>query len=59
MNWGSSAEFLAMGGYAFYVWGSYLAALACMTLEPLLLALRRKRALERLQAERTRHETAA
>ena len=23
MNWGSAGEFFAMGGYAFYVWGSY------------------------------------
>ena len=23
MNWGSAAEFFAMGGYAPYVWGSY------------------------------------
>ena len=24
MNWSSPAEFFAMGGYAFYVWGSFL-----------------------------------
>ncbi|MBZ0094201.1 MAG: heme exporter protein CcmD, partial [Sulfuricella sp.] len=23
MNWNSWAEFFHMGGYAFYVWGSY------------------------------------
>jgi heme exporter protein D len=23
MNWGSVDAFLAMGGYGFYVWGSY------------------------------------
>ena len=23
MNWGSLSEFLAMGGYGLYVWGSY------------------------------------
>jgi heme exporter protein D len=27
MNW---SEFFSMGGYAFYVWGSYLAALILM-----------------------------
>lgn len=59
MNWGSSAEFLAMGGYGLYVWGSFLVTAACMAAEPLLLAHRRKRALARLQAERTRHEAAA
>ena len=24
MHWGSAAEFFFMGGYALYVWGSYL-----------------------------------
>lgn len=59
MNWSSAAEFFAMGGYGFYVWGSFLVTAACMTAEPLLLAARRRRALERVQAERMRHETAA
>jgi len=30
MNWGSSAEFFAMGGYGFYVWGSFLVTAACL-----------------------------
>ncbi|TAN55605.1 MAG: heme exporter protein CcmD [Betaproteobacteria bacterium] len=59
MNWGSSAEFFAMGGYGFYVWGSFLVTAACLAAEPLLLAARRRRALQRLQAERKRHEAAA
>ena len=24
MQWGSVSEFFAMGGYALYIWGSYL-----------------------------------
>ncbi|TAK40926.1 MAG: heme exporter protein CcmD [Betaproteobacteria bacterium] len=59
MNWGSSAEFFAMGGYGFYVWGSFLVTAACLAAEPLLLAARRRHALQRLQAERKRHEAAA
>ncbi|TAK51573.1 MAG: heme exporter protein CcmD [Betaproteobacteria bacterium] len=59
MNWGSGAEFFSMGGYGFYVWGSFLVTAACLAAEPLLLAARRRRALERLQAERQRHEAAA
>ena len=59
MNWGSSAEFFAMGGYGFYVWGSFLVTAACLAAEPLVLAARRRRALQRLQAERKRHEAAA
>jgi heme exporter protein D len=52
MNWGSPAEFFFMGGYGLYVWGSYGVALAVMVAEPLLVRLRRRRALrEAAQAE--------
>jgi heme exporter protein D len=37
------SEFLAMGGYAWYVWGSYGVTLAFLVIEVLLL---RKRARE-------------
>jgi heme exporter protein D len=50
MTWGSWDSFLAMGGYAFYVWGSYLVALALMIAEIALLALRKRSALARLRA---------
>jgi len=36
MNWNSTGEFFAMGGYGLYVWGSYSAALLLMVVEPLL-----------------------
>ena len=52
MSWGSWGEFFAMGGYAFYVWGSYLAALGFMIAEIALLALRKRSALARLRAPR-------
>ena len=55
MSWGSWGEFFAMGGYAFYVWGSYLAALGLMIAEIALLALRKRSALARLRL----HGTAA
>ena len=42
MNW---AQFFEMGGYAFYVWGSFGVALLLMGGEVLLLRRRRKRAL--------------
>jgi len=45
MNWGSAAEFFAMGGYGLYVWGSYAMALLVMVAEPLLVVRRRRRAL--------------
>jgi len=44
MNWSSPAEFFAMGGYAFYVWGSYAVAALCIGLE-LWWLLRRARTL--------------
>lgn len=59
MIWGNATEFFAMGGYGFYVWGSFIAAAAGMAAEPLLLAVRRRRALELVRAERMRHEAAA
>ena len=41
----SWAEFFEMGGYAFYVWGSFGVALVLMALEVVLLRRRRRRVL--------------
>ena len=49
MNWGSWDNFLAMGGYGFYVWGSYLVTFGLVTAEIALLALRKRSALARLR----------
>lgn len=38
----SLSEFLSMGGYGFYVWGSYLTALLVLGGEVVLLMRRRK-----------------
>jgi heme exporter protein D len=59
MSWGSVQEFLAMGGYGFYVWGSFLATLACVAAEVALLGTRRRNALAQVRAERMRNEAAA
>ncbi len=45
MNWGSASEFFAMGGYGFFVWGSYGLAAALMLAEPCLAWLRHRQAL--------------
>lgn len=45
MNWGGAAEFLAMGGYAGYVWGSFGITALCIIAELMLLAARRRRLL--------------
>jgi heme exporter protein D len=48
MNWGSVADFFAMGGRGFYVWGSYVVAAALIAAELLLLRGRRRTLLARL-----------
>jgi heme exporter protein D len=40
MNWGSATEFFAMGGYGFFVWGSYAVTALVMIVEPVLLVQR-------------------
>ena len=59
MNWASAADFFAMGGYAFYVWGSFLVTCACIAGEWVLLRARHKEALRRVRAEKVRNEAAA
>ncbi len=53
MNWSGPENFLAMGGYALYVWGSYLVTLGLVIAEIVLLALRKHRALARLRLRGT------
>jgi heme exporter protein D len=43
MIWSSFSAFLAMGGYAGYVWGSYGVTAACIVVELLFLAARQRR----------------
>ena len=38
------SEFLHMGGYAWYVWGSYGVTFACLALEIILLLKRSREA---------------
>ncbi len=44
MSWNSWEEFWDMGGYAFFVWGSYSVVFAGVALE-LWLAMRRRSAV--------------
>ncbi|HEY5293804.1 MAG TPA: heme exporter protein CcmD [Burkholderiales bacterium] len=63
MNWHSWSEFLAMGGYALYVWGSYAVTLLVLIAEIVALVMRRRGVIERLAkyyaARRRNHETEA
>lgn len=49
MNWSGLDDFIAMGGYALYVWGSYGMAAAALGWEALMLTQRRRRALDDLR----------
>lgn len=51
MHWNSVAEFFAMGGYAFYVWGSFGLTALILAGEPILVARRRKQLLSRLKRQ--------
>ena len=46
MSWSSVAAFLAMGGYAGFVWGSYGVTALCIAIE-VALAIARGRRLKR------------
>ncbi len=51
MHWNSASEFFAMGGYAFYVWGSFGLTALIMVVEPIMVARRRKNLLSRLKRQ--------
>jgi heme exporter protein D len=49
MNWGSPAEFFAMGGYALYVWGSFGVVAVALIVEPILVGQRRRAIVDSLR----------
>lgn len=51
MQWNSVSEFLAMGGYAFYVWGSFGMTAVVVALEILVIHLQRKSTLRNLRSQ--------
>ena len=51
MQWNSLTDFLAMGGYAFYVWGSFGATALVMAAESLLIRRQRHSIQQSLHAE--------
>ncbi len=56
MNWGSWADFWAMGGYGFYVWGSYATVVAVIAIELWLLRARRSTAVAEVKATNLKQE---
>ncbi len=64
MNWGSLEAFFAMGGYGFYVWGTYIVTALLLAVEVLWLRGRRRTiarqlGLTRHASARNAHETQA
>jgi heme exporter protein D len=53
MNWSSWSEFIAMGGYGLYVWGSFGVTALLMVVEVVSLRARRK-ALRRAETNEFR-----
>lgn len=49
MQWHSVSEFLAMGGYGLYVWGSFAVTALAMIAEPVLVRHRRRQAIRQIQ----------
>jgi heme exporter protein D len=43
MQWSSLSEFFSMGGYGFYVWGSYGITFVLLVAEVLMLRARKRR----------------
>jgi heme exporter protein D len=56
MQWNSVGEFFAMGGYAFYVWGSFGACVMLMLAEPFLARRRLSEVRKSLIRERLADE---
>ena len=52
MHWNSATEFFAMGGYAFYVWGSFGVCALGLLVETLQVRQQRHAVLQRLRERR-------
>lgn len=49
--WHSFADFIAMGGYAGYVWGSFGVTALIMLIEPIVVVRHRKATITRLKRQ--------
>jgi heme exporter protein D len=52
MQWNSFSEFINMGGYGFYVWGSYGVTFVLLAAELIMLRARKKRLSEKAALRR-------
>ena len=51
IHWNSFSDFIAMGGYGFYVWGSFGATALIMAIEPIVVMRNRKNTIARLKRQ--------
>jgi heme exporter protein D len=51
IHWNSFADFLAMGGYGLYVWGSFGVTALIMAVEPIMVARNQKLTIARLKRQ--------
>jgi len=56
MQWASVNDFMAMGGYGLYVWGSYVVMIAVVVIEIMLLRKGRSQTLQLLKRMRNWEE---
>jgi len=49
--WNSFSDFLHMGGYGLYVWGSFGVTAVIMIVEPIVVARNRKNTISRLKRQ--------
>jgi heme exporter protein D len=56
MQWASVNDFMAMGGYGLYVWGSYVVMIAVVVIEIVLLRKGRSQTLKLLKRMRNWEE---
>ena len=51
IHWSSFSDFIAMGGYGLYVWGSFGVTVLIMAVEPILVIRNRKTTIARLKRQ--------
>ena len=51
IHWNSFSDFLTMGGYGVYVWGSFGVTALIMVVEPIVIARQRKATIARLKRQ--------
>jgi len=51
IHWKSLADFIAMGGYGFYVWGSFGLTALIMLIEPIVAVRNQKTLIARLKRQ--------